>query len=462
VNVNFFGAHDRFGGLARPANAPRVVDTTDNIVIGTTGKGTPFFWVLDQVLSDHAGRDGVHHNDGPGGKIGILSCSYNARWGFWCQKITVLPGGVALDTSHVTAQYLHCVGNGRGAYTEGGNIFLQGSAFCINCKSFGAWGDGLRIDGVYNRITVFTELDGAVNKDIASWGRGQPVDRGDFRRHLNNCYVATTSGTTGTVPPSHVAGATSDGAVTWLYRGGLGICSVGNSINQNDIQVIYSNTIHRVQSTDTLWGHMLDGRSSVRAQNQLSPKSVRLGRLIDFGDDQNKGDYSYLDLNATANAPGEFDASHSAAGAGKPVEFFWGRNGSTNPAEALRFRGSGHGFLADIPHGGRVVACGDVAYSLAGKSASEADIYTVALTANRDFAFDVGGIDILPGRRIVIINLGGFTLHIHSKGQASTLSSNWRYDDHEHDLTARGDWLEFIYLGSSTWLARGRLGRLAV
>src|SRR5437660_714707 len=188
VNVNFCGAHDGFALLRRPANARAVTDTTDNVTIGKMGSGAPFAWLLDQVESNNAGRDGIHHDDGPAGKIGVLSCAYNARWGFWCQRIQILPGGSALDTSHVSAQYLHCFHNGRGNYEEGGNIFLQGNAFVLNGKSFGAWGDGLRVDGIYNRVWLFTELDGATNKDIAPWMPGQTISVGDFRRHLKSCY----------------------------------------------------------------------------------------------------------------------------------------------------------------------------------------------------------------------------------------------------------------------------------
>ncbi len=242
-----------------------------------------------------------------------------------------------------------------------------------------------------------------------------------------------------------------------MNRAGLGINSLDNGINQNEIDLVYSNTNHRLQKRDRLLGFTLDGQSPARAQSECCPKTVRISRLIDFGDYAAEGDYSYLEFSATPNSPRQFDAAQSAAGTRSPVDFFWGRNGSTDVLEALRFRGGGYGFLADVPHGGRVLACGDVAYSLASRSAAEADIYTVALSADRNFNFATGGVDILPGRRVVIVNLNPFILHIFSSSQASTISADWGEADHYHDLTEAGDWLEFIYLGEKRWLARGRM-----
>jgi len=45
------------------------VDTSDNIVIGTTEKEHLSSGCSDQVLSDHAGRDGVHHDDAPAARL---------------------------------------------------------------------------------------------------------------------------------------------------------------------------------------------------------------------------------------------------------------------------------------------------------------------------------------------------------------------------------------------------------
>jgi len=83
-----------------------------------------------------------------------------------------------------------------------------------------------------HRITV-SRIGWRPSIDIAFWGRGQAVDRGDFCRYLNNCYVARLPVRQGRAAES-CCGATSDGAVT---------CSIGGGSDgrpgfdeQNDIQ----------------------------------------------------------------------------------------------------------------------------------------------------------------------------------------------------------------------------------
>lgn len=49
------------------------------------------------------------------------------------------------------------------------------------------------------------------------WASGQAVTAGAKRAFYEKLYTATTSGTTGSTPPSHTSGTASDGGVTWQF-----------------------------------------------------------------------------------------------------------------------------------------------------------------------------------------------------------------------------------------------------
>jgi len=49
------------------------------------------------------------------------------------------------------------------------------------------------------------------------WIGGESVSTGDVRKYANNKYIATSTGTTGTTPPTHLSGSASDDSVTWMY-----------------------------------------------------------------------------------------------------------------------------------------------------------------------------------------------------------------------------------------------------
>jgi hypothetical protein len=299
----------------RPTGAPSFTDTTDNITIGTVGTDAPYFWRMDQVTSQWAGQDGVHWLDGPGAQIGILSSAYNARWGFKSEQILALSGS-SIDTAHASAKYLHCFANGFGTYTEGGNIYLQGGEHTqFNYKSFGSFGDGLRLNGFACVVQGSTELDGAVNSAITTWASGQVVAIGAFRRYGKSCYVATTAGTTGATPPTWVTGAQSDGGVTWQYRSGLGFIEVANSKNQNISTLFFGNGYHYSNvNSQLILGDSYDGQSTQPSQTFSNTRKIRASRAPDFGDYNYTGDYTYLQLQATQGAVGSLGTVTGGSG----------------------------------------------------------------------------------------------------------------------------------------------------
>jgi hypothetical protein len=55
------------------------------------------------------------------------------------------------------------------------------------------------------------------SQGYAVWSSSEAVAAGDKRGYYEKLYTATTSGTTGSTPPSHTSGAVSDGGVTWQF-----------------------------------------------------------------------------------------------------------------------------------------------------------------------------------------------------------------------------------------------------
>ena len=251
----------------------------------------------------------MHWLDGPAAQIYMLSSANNARWGFKSEQILAL-GGASADTAHLSAKYLHCFNNGSGNNSEGGNIYLQGSEHAqIYYKSFGSYGDGLRLNAFACDITGSTELDGAINTAITTWTSGQvitaeEVAAGLVWRYQQNCYLATTSGKTGSTPPTWTSGTQSDGGVSWEFRSGQGLVSMGNAKNQNRTTLIFGNGFHTVPSTDVLFtGDSYDGQSSRPQASILGSRVHSISRQVLFGD-YNYGsnvaaDYGTLDLVAT-------------------------------------------------------------------------------------------------------------------------------------------------------------------
>lgn len=451
--VIFEGAYDGgFGALNRPVGAPAVVDTTDCVQVGTDATGTPYFWLAEGECN-HAGRDGFHHLDGPAGAIGVLTCAYNSRWGYNSEQSAAFDGGSAIDTAHVKAQYLHCHHNGRGPHTqtEGGNIHLRGHANVINAKSFGAWGEGIRVNGAVNDIRYFSELDAGVNIEIADFATGQNVTAGTYRRSATGVYVATTSGLTGVTAPVHTAGTASDGAVTWRFRGNRSVITVTGARNKNKLFALFENGLREISEADLYIGTGTDGNVTHPLMNMAAAAKLRATHQAFFGAAGGSGAYSYLELAATPGASGEYDLAHASAGA--LATLYLGRNGSTD--FPLRLRGSDYGHIADMVVGGRVVNVGDTDYTLFDKDVSVGDIFVITPTANREFNIHLGGANILPGRRITVVSEAAFTIHIYGTGQSTTRGS-FGAGDFGHDLTAAGDWMTFEYLGGNYWRAFGR------
>jgi len=72
------------------------------------------------------------------------------------------------------------------------------------------------------------------------WTTGESISSVDvYRSYLDNVYIVDTLGTTGTTPPTHLSGNTSDGAVSWTYYNEPYI----TIINDNDIPVVDSQAL---------------------------------------------------------------------------------------------------------------------------------------------------------------------------------------------------------------------------
>lgn len=456
--ITFFGAYDAFGLLSRPANAPSITDTTDNVQIGIVGDGAPAFWVADGN-SSYAGRDGVHHNDGPGGIIGQLDCALNSRWGYYVEQSTAYDGGSATDSAHTFAEYLHCHHNGRGpaSQTEGGNICIQGHAHVINCKSFSAYGEGIRVYSALSRIQYFSELDCGSNTGITTHAAGQVVTAGAYRRGEtgSGVYVATTSGTTGATPLTHTSGTASDGTVTWRFRGNRSVISVTGVRNKNVLTALFENGNREISAADIYRGTGSDGNTTVVVESAVNASELRITHEADFGVAGATAGYTSITTARTANTLGEFDRKHVSGAAG-PVDEFFGRSGSTD--YPYRVRGSSYGMLTDIVHGGRVKAVTGTSYSLFGVSAAEADVYEVTETGAFEFNLYNGGENVPAGmaRRILIVKNGNVgNIDIVSNAQTSSKGS---ITGTTHRLSTQYDWAEFTKTATSFWLCRGKFG----
>ena len=65
-----------------------------------------------------------------------------------------------------------------------------------------------------------------------AWETATSYSAGAFRRNDGHVYVAATSGTSGTIPPSHTRGTVSDGGVSWTYvNDGTGYIKFENYIS---------------------------------------------------------------------------------------------------------------------------------------------------------------------------------------------------------------------------------------
>jgi len=228
----------------------------------------------------------VHHDDARG-KIGILSCSYNARWGS-VSKDNRSSGGRC-------ARYCACDGpvpalrrQWPGSLYEGGNIFLQAARFASIARAL-EHGRRLRIDGISTGSPFSRNWMAPSIRTLRS-GRGQAVDRGDFCRYLNNCYVARLPYDR-TVRRVMFAGRLRTAAVTWQVSWRARIGSARNSTNQNDIQVIYSNTIHRCRAR-TLSGAYARRTLPVRRRTNCRRRACAWPADRFRAIARNKGDYT--------------------------------------------------------------------------------------------------------------------------------------------------------------------------
>ena len=406
--VSLYGAYDAFGdgSLVRPAGSVSITDTTDGIVIGDAGTGQPFQWVLDDVLVYCCGRDGIHWLDGPSPIIDGIFTSYHARWGMWVNQIAYMAGpgsdidGVAaVDTSHAHIGRFESIRCGRGSYTVGGGMMLQGNSHTIaNIKVFGQWGDGLVMSSHSSRARVFCELVGRGNTDIPAWTNGHAYTAGAMVRNNKTVYLATTSGTSGGSAPTHTSGTASDGGVTWQYRRGIGAVVTSEFYQCNKLDLLFANTDdgYSASGENEISGFSSSADPGVLGQNLAAVKTLRISRTIDFANVAGGGSYEAVMLRPKPSGSTARDFELSGQGSTNPFDLWAGDSGQG----LLRLRGA-NGYIADI-----AVGCLSKSvsgnYSLYSQSVAEADTYLIDASGGAcSFNLWKGGIGAVSNGRVV-------------------------------------------------------------
>lgn len=92
-------------------------------------------------------------------------------------------------------------GNINSFYLESGATFISASAFGAVGGTFGS-----------KKSLRYSVFNGSV------WTSGESITTGDIRGYAGKIYEATTTGTTGSTPPTHTSGTASDGGVTWQFN----------------------------------------------------------------------------------------------------------------------------------------------------------------------------------------------------------------------------------------------------
>ena len=410
-DISLYGNYDAFGdgALVRPVGAPSFLDTTDGVVIGVHGSGQPFQWILKNCLVYCNGRDGVHWIDGPSPIIDGLFSSYNARWGWWTNQIVYMAGpgseidasGNATDTSHAHIGRIECIRNGRGTYTAGGGVLLQGNSHTIaNLKLFESWGDGLVMSSHSSRAKVFVELVGRGNTVIPAWVTGTAYAAGDMVRSSNTVYVATTTGTSGGTAPTHTSGTASDGGVTWGYRRGIGVVVTSEFYQCNKVDMLFTNTDdgYLVSGENEISGFSHSADPGFLGQNLAAVKTLRVSRTIDFANVDGGGSYEAIMLRPKPGGGSAREFELSGQGSADTFDLFVGDG--TQGLVRLR---QGNAYIADIPIGCKAV---EVAadYTLFEKSVADGDTYLVdASGAARTFNLWKGGDGAVALARVITV-----------------------------------------------------------
>ncbi len=125
-----------------------------------------------------------------------------------------------------------------GLFTNNGDTWGKGwpGVICVNSKSVGnfygafppivfGFNDLTSSSGGAMKVMFVDKTDAAIyTPHKGAWRSGMSVTANDYAIYASGSglpnyvlYKATTSGTTGSTPPSHLSGTASDGGVTWQF-----------------------------------------------------------------------------------------------------------------------------------------------------------------------------------------------------------------------------------------------------
>lgn len=405
----------------RPAAAPSFTDTTHNLIYGAVaGTGLPKGGVFSNSISQYAGLCGFYWQEGPNPYLHNSLFAKNGTWGIDINQSIVL-GGSSNDTHHGAWGYVECQYNGRSAATDGGDCRFRGMAFVVgNLKAFGSYGTGLRVESADVQANVFIELAGTTNSGIPAWAAGQVKTAGSsFVINAGKLYVATTSGTTGGVAPTHTSGTASDGGVTWQYRPGLGLEILSTTYDNNQINVLHNNS----GSSDAAakGRNLVRGRMAMAPGNSAGARSFRMrdgiwSRQPNQGFSGETASYRELWLQPRGTVDTDWSLSGQADSSALCDIYF----GDSTGALYTRLRGDTAGLLQDLVTGERVKNV-SANYSLFSSLAAEADVYILDAAAGA-FIFNLwkGGDGALIGRRIRLVKIDASANAITINGTTNT------------------------------------------
>lgn len=81
------------------------------------------------------------------------------------------------------------------------------------------------------------------------WTTATAYSEGEIVYYSNNRYIATTNGTSGATPPTHISGSASDGGVTWLHIESF----ISTSFFKNNLYASIGKTDEWYALTTTTW-----------------------------------------------------------------------------------------------------------------------------------------------------------------------------------------------------------------
>lgn len=261
--------------------------------------------------------------------------------------------------------------------TEVANYFIRSASFGSVSSRGGIGGTfASRTSDKYNGVTI--------------WAVGQTITAGQQRGFDAKIYTATTSGTTGSTPPTHTSSTASDGGVTWEFTDYTYHVTIGSG------HVAYSDQ----DDGNGAWAGYFESVRGTAGGSVYGVEIVSKNR----GSNVTSDPFNALPAGFTHNIQivGGGDASYGGAPANPSTSgITFLNNGHTiNGAivvksTALTDIGSGYSYFAKLPPKSLIawyVSAGNVGASIEGEVTAANEAVTVEMRNRAIWFLGVGGI----------------------------------------------------------------------